>query len=550
MLYMRSLLFLVLFAIPVLACGTELTRIQAKPRITSVTVYPDRAMTTRSTALSLKPGSYVVTFEGLPVLIQDDSVRVTGKGSAAVTILGLEVKRSFVEQVPEERAKELEKEILGLERKVAGLDAKKTSLAAQKSFIDSIKVAWGDRISKELAVGKPTSAELNEALAFVGTGVARVEEQSHELDEEKQQLRDRIDALRRQREEAIGSHRKEAKTIEVSLEVTHEGRLDLDLNSVTPHASWVPSYDARLAPDGKSAELVFRALVRQQTGEDWRDVSLSLSTARPALGGAPPDLSPWRVSFYRPPPPMPVRFEAAPALGGFKARKSSSGKLEERAVSEDKPVMYQNAELSEEQNSVSFLIPRSVDIPSDGTQHGSVVATENLPLTLEFLTVPKLAPNVYLRSEIINRAAYPLLPGRVNIFTGGNYSGSSQLRKIASGEKFDLFFGTDDQVTVKREEIKSHKEAGLFGKNRMGYRYRIEVQNFRKEPQTITIRDQLPMAGDEEIKVTLDEPSLEPTEKGTDGTLTWKLPVKSGEKREITFGILVEYPKDREVTGL
>ena len=550
MLYMRSLLFLVLFAIPVLACGTELTRIQAKPRITSVTVYPDRAMTTRSTALSLKPGSYVVTFEGLPVLIQDDSVRVTGKGSAAVTILGLEVKRSFVEQVPEERAKELEKEILGLERKVAGLDAKKTSLAAQKSFIDSIKVAWGDRISKELAVGKPTSAELNEALAFVGTGVARVEEQSHELDEEKQQLRDRIDALRRQREEAIGSHRKEAKTIEVSLEVTHEGRLDLDLNSVTPHASWVPSYDARLAPDGKSAELVFRALVRQQTGEDWRDVSLSLSTARPALGGAPPDLSPWRVSFYRPPPPMPVRFEAAPALGGFKARKSSSGKLEERAVSEDKPVTYQNAELSEEQNSVSFLIPRSVDIPSDGTQHGSVVATENLPLTLEFLTVPKLAPNVYLRSEIINRAAYPLLPGRVNIFTGGNYSGSSQLRKIASGEKFDLFFGTDDQVTVKREEIKSHKEAGLFGKNRMGYRYRIEVQNFRKEPQTITIRDQLPMAGDEEIKVTLDEPSLEPTEKGTDGTLTWKLPVKSGEKREITFGILVEYPKDREVTGL
>ena len=470
--------------------------------------------------------------------------------SAAVTILGLEVKRSFVEQVPEERAKELEKEILGLERKVAGLDAKKTSLAAQKSFIDSIKVAWGDRISKELAVGKPTSAELNEALAFVGTGVARVEEQSHELDEEKQQLRDRIDALRRQREEAIGSHRKEAKTIEVSLEVTHEGRLDLDLNSVTPHASWVPSYDARLAPDGKSAELVFRALVRQQTGEDWRDVSLSLSTARPALGGAPPDLSPWRVSFYRPPPPMPVRFEAAPALGGFKARKSSSGKLEERAVSEDKPVMYQNAELSEEQNSVSFLIPRSVDIPSDGTQHGSVVATENLPLTLEFLTVPKLAPNVYLRSEIINRAAYPLLPGRVNIFTGGNYSGSSQLRKIASGEKFDLFFGTDDQVTVKREEIKSHKEAGLFGKNRMGYRYRIEVQNFRKEPQTITIRDQLPMAGDEEIKVTLDEPSLEPDERGTDGALVWRLPVQPGEKRTLTFGILVEYPKDREVTGL
>lgn len=554
MLYLRSLL-LVLFAFPTLASGAELVRIQAAPRISAVTVYPDRAMTTRNATLSLKPGSYVIAFEGLPVLIQDDSVRVTGRGSAVVTILGLEVKRSFVEQVPEKRAKELEREILGLSRKVAGLDAKKAALIAQKSFIDSIKVAWGDRISKELAVGKPTSSELNEALSFVGAGISRVEEQTHDLDEEKQQLRDRIDALRRQREEAIGSLRKEAKAVEVSLEVAQEGKLDLDLASVTPQASWEPSYDARLAPDGKSAELVFRALVRQQTGEDWQDVSMSLSTARPALGGAPPVLHPWHVSFYRPPPPpMP-----SPAVIGFAAEKARylnatdrghSAKYGKGSVTEETSATYMNAEISEEQHSVSFIIPRSVNIPSDGSQHGNIVAAENLPLTLEFLAVPKLSPHVYLRSEIINRAAYPLLPGRVSIFTGGNYSGSSQLRKVASGEKFDLFFGTDEQVTVKREEIKSHKEAGLFGKNRMGYHYSIEVQNFRKEPQIITIRDQMPTTGDEEIKVTLDEPSLEPTEMSTDGTMTWKLPVQSGEKNAVTFGILVEYPKDREVRGL
>ncbi len=540
-------------ALPALANAAEPTRIQAAPRITAVTVYPDRAQTTRHATLSLKPGSYVVSFEGLPVLIQDDSVRVTGKGSAGATILGLEVKRAFAEEVPEKRARELEQEILALNRKVAGIDARKAALAAQKTFIDSIKVAWGDRISKELAVGKPTSAELSEALTFVGSGVSRVEEQVHDLDEEKRELAARIDALQRQREEAIGSRRKETKTVEVSLEVTREGKLDLGLTSVTPQASWEPSYDARLAPDGKSAELMFRALVRQQTGEDWHDVTLSLSTARPALGGAPPELSPWRVSFYRPPPsPMPAAprmFEVgrAPAKAKGASFDYDGGAPAETA---EAPATYLTAEVAEEQNSVSFLISRSVDIPSDGTQHGSVVATENLPLTLEFLAVPKLSPSVFLRSEIVNRASYPLLPGRVNIFTGGNYSGSAQLKKVASGEKFDLFFGTDDQVTVKREEIKSHREAGLFGKNRMGYRYRIEVQNFRKEPQTITVRDQLPVAGDEEIGVTRDEPSQAPSERGADGALTWKLPLQPGEKREITFGILVEYPKDHEITGL
>lgn len=232
------------------------------------------------------------------------------------------------------------------------------------------------------------------------------------------------------------------------------------------------------------------------------------------------------------------------------AEKEDLLKLEYGAAADGAAAEQMTAGISEEQNSMTFLIPRPVDIPADGSRHASVVATENLPLQLEFLTVPKLSPNVYLRSEIVNSAAYPLLPGRINIFTAGNYVGGSQLKKVAAGEKFNLFFGADDQVTVKREEIRSHKEAGLFGKNRMLYRYRIELHNFRKEPITVSLRDQLPLAADEEIKVTLDEPNPQPAESGSDGMLGWKLPLKAGEKREITFGILVEYPKDREITGL
>ncbi len=552
MFFLRILLLLTLVTVPNLAPGAGPDRLEVSPRITAVIVYPDRAMTTRSANLSLKPGSYVVVLEGLPALIQDDSVRVSGKGSAVATIMGLEVKRSFVEQVPEKRAKELEDEILALERKIGSLDAKKVSLAAQKGFIDSIKVAWGDRISKELALGKPTSAELNEALTFVGSGVTRVEEQTRDLDVEKKQLKDRIDALRRQREESIGSRRMETKSVEVNIDVTSGGSLSLDLNSVTPKAGWEPSYDVRLAADGKSAELTFRALVRQQTGEDWRDIDLSLSTSRPAIGGTPPELFPWRISLYRPQPPMPMPVMAPAPRSLYKkdARASSMGEAEILPAEAQASALYATAQVAEEQTSVTFIIPRKVDIPSDGTQHGSVVAMENLPLSLEFLAVPKLAPNVYLKSEIVNRAPFPLLAGKVNIFTGGNFSGSSQLKKVAAGEKFDLYFGTDDQVTVKREELKVHKEAGLFGKNRMAYRYRIEVQNFRKEPQTIIVRDQLPLAGDDEITIALDNPSLKPDEIKNDGVLTWKLLVKPGEKQEIGFGIIIDYPKDREIRGL
>ncbi len=552
---LRCLLFLTLLLAPVFTYSADLKRIPASSRITAVTVYPDRALTSRSFSLNLKPGSYLIAFESLPTLIEDDSVRVAGKGGAGVTIVGLEVKRAFLEQSGEKRVKELDEEIRGLEQRVGALDAKKAGLASQKAFLESIRVAWGDRLSKELAIGRPTGAELQEAASFVGTGVTKAEEQNLEIEREKRGIRDKIDSLRRQRDEATGSHRKETKTVEVMLEVAREGNLTIDLSAVIPQAGWVPSYDVRLAADAKTAELTFRAMVRQQTGEDWNNVDLTLSTARPAAGGAPPELHPWHIAFFRPESPMPaqVLYEnrpAAPAMR-MKAKKANAetDKFED-ARDEEAPAEVETAQISDEQSSVAFHIPRPLDIPADGTQHGSVVAIEQLPVSMEFMAIPKLSPYVFLKSEIVNRAAYPLLPGKVNTFAGNTYTGSSQLKKVAAGEKFDLFFGADDQVTVKREELKQNKEAGIFGKNRVSYRYRIELHNFRKEPVTLTLRDQLPLAGDEEIKVSLDDPSIKPDELGTEGRITWKTPLKAGEKKELTFGILVEYPKDREITGL
>ncbi len=552
---LRNFLFLTLFLTPALSFSADLKRIPTDSRITAVTVYADRALTIRSTSLNLKPGNYLIAFEALPTLILDDSIRVEGKGTASATISGLEIKRTFLAQSGEKRVQELQEEIRVLERRSATLDAKKSGITAQKAFLESIRVAWGDRISKELAIGRPASTELQDASSFVGTGITKAEEQSRDIEFEKKGLKDKIDALRRQQNEATGSGRKESKTVEVAVEVAREGSLTLELASTTPQASWEPSYDVRLASDAKTAELTFRAMVRQQTGEDWHNVDLTLSTARPAVGGAPPELYPWHISLYHPQPMMSAMLVGAPAPAPLaKAKKMAKMQKDtahmEEATAEEAPVAFVTAQISDEQSSVSFHVTRTLDVPSDGTRHGTVVAVEQLPVTLEYLALPKLSPAVFLKSEIINKAPYPLLPSKVNTFVGNSYTGSSQLKKVAGGEKFDLFFGNDDQVTVKREEVKQQKEAGLFGKNRVSYRYRIELGNFRKEPLTLTLRDQLPLAGDEEIKVSLEEPSLKPEEIKSDGTIIWKTPLKAGEKKELTFGILVEFPKEREITGL
>src|SRR4029077_15499410 len=76
-------------------------------------------------------------------------------------------------------------------------------------------------------------------------------------------------------------------------------------------ARWAPLYDARLDTGTRerkpALELVRRAEIVQQTGEDWNDVALAVSTVRTAKGGSGPELSPLIVRYYVPPVPQPAK---------------------------------------------------------------------------------------------------------------------------------------------------------------------------------------------------------------------------------------------------
>lgn len=547
---LRSL-FVLLLLIPSVSAAAP-SRLETAATITAVTIYQDRALVTRTAVTQLKPGMHLIVIQDLPVLLQDDSVRVEGKGTGAVTINSIEVKRRFLAQTADKRVKELDGEIRVLELAQGRLDSKKAGLAAQKSFLDSIRLSWSDRISKELATRKPTLAELTEIMGFVGSGVTRVDEQGRDVELEKKLLKEKIDALKRQKTAATGSQRKESKQVEILVEVRKEGRLTLELSGVVSQASWEPAYDVRLSSDARTAEMTYRALVYQQTGEDWSDAQLTLSTAQPAAGGAPPELYPWMVAFPRPRPVM-APMSAAPRPEARSMKKAAT--LMERddaanEIAEEAPAGFQTAQIESGITSVAFRIAKPVVIPSDGSKQGVVISVDRLPITSQYVAVPKLSPAVYLTAELINKADFPLLPGEIRIFTGPVFTGNAVMKKVAAGEKFTLPFGSDDQIIVKREEQKQHKEAGLFGGNRMRYQYKVTATNLRKETQSVIIRDQVPVPENNEIRVSLDEAGLKPDEKKEDGTIIWTLKLSPGEKREFNFGIVVEYPKDREVVGL
>ena len=548
-----ALLFsLLLFASPWQAQAATRT-LSADSKIVSVTVFADRAQVTRSATVSLEPGSNLVTFEGLPLLVVEDSLRVEGKGGGRARIAGITVKSVFLDRIPAKRVNELVEEIAALNRKLESIEARRSALASQRAFIDSIRVGWGERISKELGGAKPSSADLGEAVKFVGEGIDKVEEQLYDTEAAKKPLSDRIAALKKELEQNSGNGKKELRSVTVAIEAERGMQFALDLSYLVSQASWEPSYDVRLAADGKEAELVYRAQVRQQTGEDWSKVKLALSSATPEIGGAPPELTPWRISFYE--PPRPVAYAPRKAAKSAMMPMAASAPLMQPEVSiravdeqmaEAPPIL---AEVAEGRTSVLFNISEPVTIPADGTRSGSVIAVEKVPVTAEYLAVPKLSPHAYLKSQVTNKTPYPLLAGEANVFNDQIYSGKNRLKGISSGEKFDLFFGVDDQVKVKRQVDRVSKKAGMLSGNSIDYRVTMELENFKKTAVILSLIDQLPLAANAEIKIGLDEANPRPDETRPDGTLVWKVKLAAGEKKKIGYGIGIDYPKGRELYG-
>lgn len=179
----------------------------------------------------------------------------------------------------------------------------------------------------------------------------------------------------------------------------------------------------------------------QSTGEDWKDIGLTLSTASPQLGSQIPKLSPVYVRqtiqhAYRkakggyggsgapPPPQVMMRSMAAPgSVGGFGADLDSSTLAAAFRPTEALAV--------EGAVSTSFIIEGQSNIPSDTDKasqaHKVSVAVIDLTADLEWIAVPKEQPSAFLRARVKNTSAYLLLPGRANIFLDDNFVAKSEI---------------------------------------------------------------------------------------------------------------------------
>jgi uncharacterized protein (TIGR02231 family) len=198
----------------------------------------------------------------------------------------------------------------------------------------------------------------------------------------------------------------------------------------------------------------------------------------------------------------------------------------------------------------TYRLPRPVAVPSDGSPHKASIAHVDLATELDYVIVPKLAEEAYLRATVTNTSAHMLLPGSVSVFQGDDFVGTTAIEGVAPGGEIELHLGVDDRIEVERELTRRDTaKALLSGHRRTAVTYTITVQNHLDRLAKVTVVDQFPVSRHESVKVRDAEAMPAPEERTDLDVVTWKLDLAAGAKRELTLSFTIESPKGERLTG-
>ena len=129
---------------------------EAASRIAAVTIYPDSALISRVASFKLDSGEYRITFPNIIPEVDENSLRVSGQGSATFKLFEAEVKKEFLKEVPSERIKQLKEEIEKISDGINRLQGTKALLLEEKNFLKicHIKMILEDSLTYLIIIGR------------------------------------------------------------------------------------------------------------------------------------------------------------------------------------------------------------------------------------------------------------------------------------------------------------------------------------------------------------------------------------------------------------
>lgn len=541
---MAALLTCLSSATALLGTGTALAQDSVASRITQVTVSPGSATVERTARVAA--GARSAVFRCLPASIDTASLQIAA---------GTGVRVGEFKITTEDRdvaagcASPLDGRIQDLEDQLAAVRAETASLQLVNRYLQGVAGNAGSAADtpppdRRPAAG-PAAAVSPGQIGATADALRKTSldalTRSHALKRRQEALELALKPLVAERNRNAGGPRARAVSVAVHLAAEREGELRLSYQVRGP--GWQPTYRAVLNSDTGAVVLERLALVAQNSGEDWTDVRLTLSTQAATRATRGPAPGAWTLDVAPPPQPqMAMARLPAPAAPAAMAAPAS-------VAEEAEPPSFDVTAFAGTY-ATQFAVPQRITVPSNGQRTTLALGTHNAAATLLTRAVPARQETAYLVAEIAPPpGAWPA--GPVGLYRDGAFIGNDTLdfaQDATAGGRATLWFGADDQVIVQAEPPQETTgSAGFTGgrtERRTDRAYRVENRHAR--PIALQVLDAAPVSRNEKIEVeSRYTPAPQDTAwNRTPGTIAWQQPLAAGATARFTATHTVRYPKE------
>jgi uncharacterized protein (TIGR02231 family) len=253
--------------------------------VKKVVVFSHQAEIHRSAKQSLKAGSNIVSLDGLPWELLDTTLRVQVDGG--VTVNRIEVENVRERLVREADAAKVKEEVEALQADIHLLTSKAGRLQNQLGFMRKIQVK--PRSLARDAAPEPIALEPDswmKVLDFIDAGMQGYDKELTEINARLAAGFEELEVLQTKLERLSSRDVKNYRNVHIHLDSPAAKDATVSVVYMVSGPQWFPRYEVRADVPKNRLQLLAFALVRQNTGEDWKDVDLSFSTASRAAGGA------------------------------------------------------------------------------------------------------------------------------------------------------------------------------------------------------------------------------------------------------------------------
>lgn len=527
--------------------------ITGEAKVDTVTIYPGLATVSRLVTLDLPAGSHEIIVPGLPQSLATEGLRLSAPQGVQIVAVNLAYDRLPVTpdqtspaiQAAKDEVERLESVLRDRDAEIAQIRLRVQAAEEQIAFLQSLSQASAGETLTASSI-----ADIQALAQMVGSEVLAVREAAFAAEQEAQAAtrarEDDVEALDDARKAlaALMAPEDEGSVLTFTVNAAEAGEVVIDVSTLEGFANWSPVYDMRLTTgDDASVDIDRAVVVSQETGQDWLDVKLVLSTARPGEQIAPSGVwAPVRRIISE----EELERERGEVLmmmdNGPMMSRSVVGEMAEEVMAA--PAIVAQADFSGA--TVTYTYPGRVDIRNGVDDLRLPLDTLALEADVWAEAAPSRDSIAYRMAEFTNTTDEILLPGQALVFADGTMIGFSNLPLLAAGADTEMGFGPLDGLRLTRATpSKSEGDAGVFSSaNQLTEQAEITVENLTGQDWRVLLRDAIPYSEQDDLEVEFDaSPAVTRRDPdGQRGILEWDLDLAAGATQEVSLEYTLTWP--------